>query len=73
VQKPSSTVSHVLSACKVALSQGRYTYRHDSVLKNIVKSIKEFLFSYVPHPSEELSIRFMKEEKNAMVGMVAIF
>ena len=30
------TTSHVLGACKIALSQGRYTYRHDGVLKTLV-------------------------------------
>ena len=27
------TTTHVLSGCKVALSQGRYTFRHDSILR----------------------------------------
>ena len=35
------TLLHVVNACKVALDQGRYTWRHDSILKCIVKIIKD--------------------------------
>ena len=41
-------LSHVLSGCKVMLDQGRYTWRHDSVLTYI----KQFLTSIVPQNSE---------------------
>ena len=34
------TLLHVLSNCRVALEQGRYTWRHDSVLSNIVALIQ---------------------------------
>ena len=37
------TTAHVLSGCKVALSQGRYTFRHDSILRVIGDSIADFL------------------------------
>ena len=30
------TLNHVLSSCKVALEQGRFTFRHDSVLRTVV-------------------------------------
>ena len=30
------TLAHILSNCSVALEQGRFTWRHDSVLKSIV-------------------------------------
>jgi len=33
------TTAHVLSACPIALSQDRYTYRHDLVLQFLVSSI----------------------------------
>ena len=36
------TTAHVLGACKVSLKQGRYTYRHDAVLRIIVDEIKSF-------------------------------
>ena len=33
------TLNHILSGCRVALSQGRYTWRHNKVLKEVVNSI----------------------------------
>ena len=37
------TVRHVLSGCKVALSQGRYRYRHDCVLRVICHHLAGFI------------------------------
>ena len=37
------TIHHILSSCPEALQQGRYTWRHDSALQILVKSIKEHL------------------------------
>ena len=34
---PRPTSSHVLNGCPVALNQGRYTWRHDSVLSHLTK------------------------------------
>ena len=34
---PYSTTLHILNACPTALSQGRYTWRHDSVLHHILR------------------------------------
>ena len=36
-----ATLSHILTACKVALSQGRYSWRHDQVLRVLAKHIKQ--------------------------------
>ena len=36
----SQTLGHVVAGCSVHLNEKRYNYRHDSVLLNIVKSIK---------------------------------
>ena len=33
------TLAHILSNCTVALDQGRFTWRHDSVLKSIVSFV----------------------------------
>lgn len=33
------TIAHVLSGCKTMLDQGRYTWRHDSVLNKIVEFV----------------------------------
>ena len=37
------TLLHVLSNCSVALDQGRYTWRHDSVLSSIIACIRPVL------------------------------
>ena len=34
------TLEHVLSSCKTALGNGRYTWRHDKVLEELVKFIE---------------------------------
>ena len=34
-----SNLNHILASCKVALSQGRYRWRHDQVLREIAKLI----------------------------------
>ena len=34
------TVEHVLSSCKTALSQGRYTWRHNQVLKELAEAVQ---------------------------------
>ena len=35
------TLGHVMGSCNVHLNEGRYNYRHNSVLLNLVKSITE--------------------------------
>ena len=37
------TLFHVLSGCQVALDQGRFTWRHNSVLSNIISLIRPAL------------------------------
>ena len=37
------TTSHVLGACQISLSQGRFTFRHDSVLKCLVDALNTFI------------------------------
>ena len=37
------TIPHILGACKISLQQGRFTFRHDSVLQNLVLVLKSFL------------------------------
>ena len=39
------TLLHVLSNCSVSLDQGRYTWRHNSVLSSIIKAIRPLLDS----------------------------
>ena len=38
--KDPCTTSHILGACKVALSQRRFTFRHDNVLRIIITNIR---------------------------------
>ena len=40
---PTCTLQHILSGCRTALKDGRYTWRHDSILKCIDSYITEFL------------------------------
>ena len=35
------TLNHILTGCKVALGQGRYKWRHDKVLQEVVSSIQQ--------------------------------
>ena len=37
------TIPHILGACKISLQQGRFTFRHDSVLQHQVLVLKSFL------------------------------
>ncbi|GFO06785.1 reverse transcriptase [Plakobranchus ocellatus] len=55
------TTEHVLSSCKVALSQGRYTWRHNRVLQelaSVMSTAKEEI-----HPSSTSSTVFTAEEE----------
>ena len=56
--------AHILSGCNVALSQGRYNYRHDSILNDLVSAIEEFLKSYTPRAFQRhIPIKFVKPGK----------
>ena len=43
MQNNTQTLLHVLSNCRVALDQGRYTWRHNSVLATIIRLIRPLL------------------------------
>ena len=55
-------MNHLLSGCKVALSQGRYKWRHDKVLKEISSSIEKKLLDNLsaPEPTKK-TINFVRE------------
>ena len=58
------TTAHVLSGCKVALSQGRYTFRHDSILRVLHNSLSKFVSSMSPVKAcLSLSSCFVKQGK----------
>ena len=57
------TTAHILGACKVSLQQGRYTFRHDTVLHKVIESLKSFIINIkqaVPI-SPESSSKFVKK------------
>ena len=57
------TTAHVLGACKVSLLQGRYTFRHDTVLHQVIAALETFISNIkeaVPIPAKT-SIKFMKK------------
>ena len=37
------TTAHILGACNVALQQGRYTFRHDTVLHQVIEALQTFI------------------------------
>ena len=47
-RKELCTTSHILGACKTALSQGRFTFRHDAVLKQLITSVEDFVHTITP-------------------------
>ena len=56
--------AHIFSGCNVALSQGRYNYRHDSILSDLVTAIEDFLKSYTPKTFQRhIPIKFVKAGK----------
>ena len=55
-----ATSAHVLGGCPVALSQGRFTYRHDLVLHCIVSNLSHiFVQSQTIHVYADLATRNM--------------
>jgi hypothetical protein len=50
------TTCHVLNGCKVALDQGKYTWRHDSILQYVADSLDDSKYSfYVDIPGKQHS------------------
>ena len=63
-KKDTCTTSHILSACKVALRQGRFTFRHDNVLRIIISNIRSSvknIKSSVPTSKQPIKIKFVKK------------
>ena len=62
--KDTCTTSHILGACKVALSQGRFTFRHDNALRIIISNIRSSIKtnkSSVPSSKQPIKIKFLKK------------
>ena len=47
MHSPTPTSDHILNGCQEALTQGRYTWRHDSVLNCVLLSVRETLSATV--------------------------
>ena len=57
------TTAHILGACKVSLQQGRYTFRHDTVVHEVIEVLKTFILNIkdtVPI-SPRSSIKFVRK------------
>ena len=62
--KDTCTTSHILDACKVALSQGRFTFRHDNILRIIITNIRSSMKnikSTDPTSKQAIKIKFVKK------------
>ena len=60
------TLDHILSSCQVALSQGRYTWRHNQVLHELADVIeRERKSSDKPIKKKQGYIKFVKEGETA--------
>ena len=58
------TTSHILGTCKVALSQGRFTFRHDNLLRIIICNIRssiKTIKSSVPASKQPIKREFVKK------------
>ena len=56
------TLAHILSGCSVALSQGRYKWRHDKVLKELASLVQTKVTENFSKPEERTNrIKFVKE------------
>ena len=57
------TTVHILGACKASLLQGKYTFRHDTVLRQVIEALKIFT-SNIKKPVPiiaKTSIKFVKK------------
>merc|ERR1711956_212882 len=55
------TLSHILSSCKFALAQGRYTWRHNQVLRQIALFVDSKRKNHINQPRrEEKRIQLVK-------------
>ena len=61
-------LAHILSGCKVALSQGRYKWRHDKILKELASSVQTKVSENANKPENKKSrIQFVKEGEKRQV------
>ena len=69
----SGTIEHILSSCKVALAQGRYTYRHDRVLREISYWVDEKRKEVNSTPwSKRTGIKFIKAGEKSKPSSIKV-
>ena len=62
--KVTCTTSHILDACKVAVSQGRFTFHHDNVLRILITNIRfsiKNIKSTVPNSKQPIKTKLVKK------------
>ena len=60
------TSAHILGACKIALHQVCFSFRHDNVLCELAVTLNIFISSYKPNKSSDINfINFAREEKKS--------
>ena len=62
--KDTCATSYILGTCKVALSQGRFYFHHDNVLRIVIsnkRSSIKTIKSSVPSPKQTLKVKFVKK------------
>ena len=62
--KDTCSISHILGACEAALSQERFTFRHDNVLRTTISNIRSSIKnikSSVPTSKQPIKIKFVKK------------
>ena len=55
------TTAHILEACKVSLLQGRYIFRHDTVMGQVIPVPKAFISNIKEEVPHKTSIKFVKK------------
>ena len=62
-RKPLCTLPHILSGCKFSKNNGRWNYRHDSVLKVLLEGLEELIQERRSEKSfgKSSSIKFVKQ------------
>lgn len=66
--KTPAAITHVLAGCKVALNQGRFDFRHDSVLNVLLKHLTSAVDKHNSQPvrlGPPVPVKFVKEEEGS--------
>ena len=62
------TLIHILSGCSVALSQGRYKWRHDKVLRELASSVQAKVVDNANRPEKKRTrIQFVREGEKTQI------